>query len=73
MIFDRSFFTERIVVIKRTFPIKPAKINTNANIAPKNVARSVGRTSTSVDGLVKLIFEGKLTVESIISSFILTR
>jgi hypothetical protein len=43
IIFDRSFFTESIVVIRRRFPIRPKKIKTNANIAPINVACSVGR------------------------------
>jgi hypothetical protein len=42
IIFDRSFLTESIVVIRIIFPIRPKKINTIASIAPINVACSVG-------------------------------
>jgi hypothetical protein len=52
IIFDRSFLTESMVVIKRRFPIRPKKIKTNANIAPINVARSVGRDDVEFDNVV---------------------
>jgi hypothetical protein len=42
IIFDRSFLTESIVVIRIIFPIRPKNINTNASIAPTNVACLVG-------------------------------
>ena len=42
IIFDRSFFTESIVVIRMIFPIRPKKINTIASMAPTNVACLVG-------------------------------
>ncbi len=41
-----------MVVIKRRFPIRPKKIKTNANIAPINVARSVGRDDVEFDNVV---------------------
>lgn len=42
IIFDRSFFTDNIVVIRIMFPISPKNMNTNASIAPINVACLVG-------------------------------
>lgn len=42
IIFDRSFFTESIVVITSILPIRPIKIKTNASIAPINVTCRVG-------------------------------
>ena len=42
MIFDRSFFTDKIVVIRRMLPIRPKKMNTNARMAPIKVACRVG-------------------------------
>jgi hypothetical protein len=42
IIFDRSFFTESIVVIRIILPIRPKTINTNASTAPMKVACRVG-------------------------------
>lgn len=38
VMFDRNFFTVRIVVMRMTFPIKPKIIKTKARIAAINVA-----------------------------------
>jgi hypothetical protein len=43
IIFDRSFLTDNIVVIRSIFPIRPKKIKTNASIAAINVTCRVGR------------------------------
>lgn len=40
--FDRSFFTESIVVMRIRLPISPKKIKTMASRAPTNVACRVG-------------------------------
>ena len=47
MMFDRSFFTERIAVMSIIFPTSPKNMKTKTSMAPKNVACRVGSRSGS--------------------------
>ena len=47
IMFARNFFTERMVVMSKRFPIRPKKMNINAKSAPTKVVCRVGNRNDS--------------------------